>query len=130
DFDVSAALWQDDQASHLETVSEALADVFTGATASSFQVTLHPPETYAFFTPLPAGISDAARKVRLQQEAFLLAGVDVPLRLTADEVETAVLPDGEEVQRVHVLAVPEAVHNRFDRILRRLSPSRYRLMLS
>jgi hypothetical protein len=131
DFDVADAVWQADQSGHLSTVAEALADVFAGSAADQFQVTVHPPTCFSFFTPVPAGISDAARKVRLQQEAALLAGTDIPLRLTADALYSAYVGDpAERVDWVHVLAVPERIHTRFDRILRSLPQARHRLMVS
>lgn len=130
DFDVTEAVLRTEHPQHLATVSEALADVFSGSVADSYQVTLHPPGCYSFFTPLPAGITDAARRVRLQQEAALLAGVETPLRLTADALYAEPVDEEEVVDWVHVLAVPERIHTRFDRVLRHLPQPRHRLMVS
>src|SRR5690606_2692752 len=85
---------------------------------------------YSFFSALPAGISDAARKVRLQQETALVAGVETPLRLTVDALHAEAVGDGERAEWVHVLAVPERLHTRLERILRSLPQPRHRLMLS
>lgn len=137
DFDVAEALWQPEAHPHLPTVSEALADVFAGSGAVRYQLTVHPPGCYSFFTPLPSGISETTRKVRIQQEASLLAGVETPLRLMADPAYSDAAEGAERVDWVHVLAVPEHVYTRFEEVLRvlveqphpRLTP-RPRLMAS
>ena len=130
DFDVAREMLHSDRSTHVTTVAEALGDVLAGSVASTVHVTLHPPGCYSFYTPLPVDTSTSARKVRLQQEAALLAGVDTPLRLTADAVYAEAFEGGGRVDWVHVLAVQEDVHARFERVLRALPQTQHRLMVS
>lgn len=130
DFDVGAELLSGGQPQHLETVAEAVGDVFSGSIASALHVALHPPGCYSFFTPVPAETPEAARKVRLQQEAAVLAGVETPLRLTADALYSEQIVDDGQLDWVHVLAVEETDYGRLEHILNRLPKPRHRLMAS
>lgn len=130
DFNLTNDLIVEGKKESIETISEALYDVFTGSIASELQVTLHPPSCYSFFVPITANLSDADRKVRLQQETAVLAGVDMALRLSADAVYTERINGGEPIDWVHVLAVREEVFDRFERILKVLPHARHRFVVS
>lgn len=130
DFDVMQALAGNEAEERLTTISEALADVFSGTVASTLHVTLHPSDSYSFFTPLPSSTDGPSRKVRLQQEAALLAGVSSPLHLTADALYSETVGEDDRFDWVHVLAVREPIHSNFSRILQVLPPPRHRLMAS
>lgn len=130
DFDVVEGALSSPGDEHVRTVSDALGDVFSGSIAGSLHVTVHPPDCYSFFSPLPAGATSSQRKVRLQQEAALLAGTDRPLHITADAVRKQVMEEGDAVDWVHVLAIEDFIHERIQRILQELPQPRRRLMVS
>ena len=132
DFDVVETLRNGAQPEHLDALTEALSDVFEGATAQRLHVALHPPACYSFFTPLSLEDAREQRKQRLLDEAALLTRTTPPqpLRLTADSVYTETLDAGASVEWYHVLALDEQLHARFDRVLRMLPPPQHRMMLS
>lgn len=130
DFDVVTDVLLSDDPQNVSTVSDALEDIFSGSIAGSLHVTLHPPACYSFFSPLPAESDSADRKVRLQQEAALLAGTEQPLHITADAVRSQdVIGDGGHVDWVHVLAVEDRIHERVRAIIEKLPQPRRRLMV-
>ena len=130
DFDLVDDVLTSTSAEHVETVSGALRDIFSGSIAASLHVTLHPPACYSFFTPLPANSDSSERKIRLQQEAALLAGTEQPLHITADAVRSQVLKDGGRVDWVHVLAVGDRIHQRIRALIEPLPHARRRNMVS
>lgn len=129
DFDVVEGVLTSPDAANIATVSDALGDVFSGSVAASLHVAVHPPHCYSFFSPLPAGSTSSQRKVRLQQEAALLAGTEHPLHITADAVRSQELDDGGVVDWVHVLAMEDAVHERIHGMIGHLPPPRKRLVV-
>lgn len=130
DFDVGRELVDPANGDQLDTVANALRDVFSGSVAATLNITVHPPRCLSFFSPMPAGAVAGDRKLRLQQEAALLAGTDESVHVTADTVHAQVLDSGGEVDWVHVLAIEEPVQNRVDRLTGKLPHSRRRLMVS
>ncbi|MEZ4702436.1 MAG: hypothetical protein R2834_19035 [Rhodothermales bacterium] len=132
DFDMMRELSNGAQSVYLDTLSEALHDVFAQTEASDLHVVLHPPHCYSFFTPLLVDMNEEERKGRLQEEATMLTSGDspMPLHLTADVVFTESLASGKTVEWFHVLGMRELLHSRFDRILRTLPHRRYRFNLS
>lgn len=127
DFDVVEDVLTGETDEHVETVSEALGDIFAGSVAGSIHVTLHPPTCYSFFAPLPVEAEASDRKVRLQQEAALLAGTEQPLHITADTVRAQDLSEGGRIDWVHVLAVDDRIHARIEAIIGGLPQPRRRL---
>ena len=127
DFDVVEDVLTGESDEHLETISDALGDIFAGSVAGSIHVTLHPPTCYSFFAPLPVESEASDRKVRLQQEAAVLAGTGQPLHITADTVRSQELAEGGRVDWVHVLAVDDRIHERIDTMVERLPHPRRRL---
>lgn len=130
DFDVVDEVLAHENPEHVETVSNALGDIFSGSIAGSLNVTIHPPACYSFFTPLPAESDSSERKIRLQQEASLLAGTEQPLHITADAVRSQEMEDGTRVDWVHVLAVDDRIHGRIRTIIEKLPHPRRRMMVS
>ena len=129
DFDVGKELGSTNNSENLASVSDALREVFTGSVASTLCVTIHPEQCYSFFSPLPATSDSEDRKVRLQREAALVAGSDVPVHITADAIHAQTLNSGDSVDWVHVLAVDERIHRQIDLVAKPLPPSRRRLMV-
>lgn len=134
EFDLADELLKGAHSDHLGVIREAIEDVFAGTVAGDLRVAVHPPNGYAFFTPLPTGMSQAQRQERLENEAGLLTlpdtGRSAPCRLTADAAYTEAIGDGAYVDWFHVLAVEERVYQRFDNILRVLPRLSYRFMHS
>ncbi|MEX0747130.1 MAG: hypothetical protein WD275_03955 [Rhodothermales bacterium] len=129
DFDVGKDVLFGRHGDRLSTVADALRDVFTGSVAANLQVAVHPPRCYTFFSPLPAGSPAPDRKLRLQQEAALLAGTDQHLHITADAVHTQSLLSGDNVDWVHVLAVEDRFQKRVNTIVKDLPHARSRMMV-
>ena len=129
DFDVGKDVLFGRHGDRLSTVSDALRDVFAGSVAGNLHISVHPPRCYSFFSPLPVGSPSSERKIRLQQEAALLAGTDQPLHITADAVHSQALGSGDKVEWVHVLAVEDRFQKRVSTIVKELPHSRSRLMV-
>ncbi len=132
DFNMAQSLMQGAEPSHLETLNEALNDVFSESIASELHVVFHPSNCFSFFTPLYVGLTEDERKWRLQEGATLLTSSDppLPLHLTADVVRTETLDNGRVVEWFHVLGVDERVHNQLNKILSGLPHSHFRFNLS
>ena len=133
DFDVTDAILDATAQTSLETLTDALTDVFEGSAASRLYVAVHPPACYSFFTPLPKNLESEERKNRLLSEAALLtrSASPQPLRLTADPVFTETLEeDNRDIEWFHVLALKERLHTRFDRVFRMMPQAHYRMTLS
>lgn len=73
DFDVAEALLETGTPEELQTITEALQDVFGGSAARELRVVVHPPRIHSFFAPAPAEENDADREERFRREATLLA---------------------------------------------------------
>lgn len=129
DFDVAKEVLSNPSEESVAMVSEAVGDVFAGSIAGSLHVTVHPPDCYSFFSPLPSESDPAERNVRLRQEAALLAGTERPLHITADTVRSQTLNNGAVVEWVHVLAVENIMHERIRDVIRDLPQPRKRLMV-
>lgn len=132
DFDIVETVLQGSSPDHVETLSDALIDVFEGSLATRLQVVIHPPHCYSFFSPLPVDMPTDNGRQRLLRDATLLTRSSNPesLRLTADPVYTETLAEGNTVEWFHVLALKEALQARFDRIFRLLPHSNHRMTLS
>jgi hypothetical protein len=132
EFDVAHEVFENREPAHLETVSEAIGDVFSGSVASEVRVVTHPPEGLAFFTPVAAGTPAPAAETQLRREAALLTegGRFGGVHLTSDVACEATLPDGETVTWHQVLAMPRVIHTRFEQVLRVLPAHAFRLMTS
>ncbi len=129
DFDVGRELANATSGKQLVTVADALRDVFSGSVAATLNITVHPPRCFSFFSPMPFGSDPGDRKLRLQQEAALLAGTERPVHITADVVHTQVLQSGGRVDWMHVLAIEESIQSRVDRLASKLPQPRRRLMV-
>lgn len=133
DFAVDEAVLGRTGPSRLETVSEALREVFRGTAASSLRVAVHPPAIPGFFSPLPEALGAPQRYEQLRQEAALLADVSPieSVRIHAIPVRTEVLAveEGAAPYRWHhVLPVPEAVHARLTLLAQALGAATYDLV--
>ena len=132
DFNMVQSLVTGAHPAHLETLGEALNDVFAESIATDLHVVFHPGSCFSFFTPLYVDLTEEERRWRLQEEATMLTA-DSPslsLHLTADVVRTETLENGRAVEWFHVLGIEERVHNQLNRIIGTLPLSNYRFNLS
>lgn len=129
DFDITSELLHDENPEHLDVVTQALTDVFTGSRAEPLRVVVHPPSAQSFVTVVPADLAVPERTERFQQEAALIAGAETEaaLHVTAS---TIVADTHLDVEPVQVLAVPAAWHERFQTIVDGLPHSNVEWMLS
>jgi hypothetical protein len=116
--DAEAAVFADGasgggDADALEALCAALAEVFAGIAPHRLVVTAHPTATTGFFTPLPSGMTAAARDEQLRQEAALLSDVPPtqPVRVHAAPIRAETGPGGDRTW-YHVVHVAEPVHAR------------------
>lgn len=133
DFDVSHELLHAEQSTNLETVTEAVRDVFAGSVSEQLNIALHPPGGYSFFTPLDSSYSEAERAARIDQEIDLLThepGGAASLRVASDLVFEESMEDGRGVSWYHVWAMKDTVHDRFEHIFKALPYPVNRLRLS
>lgn len=136
EFDVVDELSRPEPSDRLDTVAEALEDVFAGASPDELYVVLHPPRCRTFFSPVPSGATKKARREQLGREAALLAGEggSGALHLSTDTVYAEeYAEDTSETDRVewtHVLALPERSATHFERVLQPILPSTYRWAVS
>ncbi len=132
EFDVAGALGRSTPDDSLQTVAEALEDVFEGSVASELRMVVHPYHAYPFFTPVATQQTDAARDEQLAYEAQLLLpahGDGANHHLVADKAYTEALDEGD-VDWLQVLAVPDHIHRNYTRLLREWSVPQHRLMAS
>jgi hypothetical protein len=133
DFAVDEAVLGLSGPSYLETVSEALREVFHDTAARTLLVAVHPPTLPGFFSPLPEALGAPQRYEQLRQEAALLADVSMtqPVRIRAVPVRTEALTVAGHrapYRWHHVLHVPEAVHARLTLLAKALGAGTYDLV--
>jgi len=132
DFDVTHELLRATAPAHLDVVAEALQDAFRGSVAQTLRVAFHPPDVHAFTTALPTDLPDPARQQRVNQETALLMGAETSegLYISSEMLQAEALPDADALDWLRVLALPDAVQERFERVLAPLPHSEHRWMLS
>ena len=132
DFSVLEAIAGIGTEEHVETLKEALFDVFRDTTSTQLKVVFHPKDCFSFFTPLRLDMTESERRQRLQDEATLLTSIDrtIPLHLTADSVFTESVGEGADLEWFHVLGVRNQIYKAFEMILEQLPFKRHRYNLS
>ena len=133
DFPVDEAVLGLAGPTHLDTITEAVREVFRVSRARTLLVAVHPNGLPSFFSPLPEGLAPPQRYEQLRQEAALLGDVSTtqPVRIRAVPVrmETLVLDDAPIPHRWHhVLHVPEPIHARLALIGKALGVGTYDLV--
>ena len=129
EFDVFAEVFEAADPAHLDTVAEAIGDVFTGTASKRLRIAVHPPVGTPFFSPVAPGIGEDVLRRRLFQEAALITGA-TDLDLTADSTVTETLPDGSQVTWTHVLAMDRRIQERMASVVRVLPHAAFRPMTS
>ena len=132
-FDLSAALLREDAAPRqVRRVQETIEDVLADTAARDLRVSVHPPDSYSFFTPISSDVPVQDRRRQLLQQAALVTGVrsSKNLHMTSETVRTTQDSEGDPFMWVHVLAVPDAVDQRMAELLRPLPPREYGWIVS
>ncbi|MFB6098155.1 MAG: hypothetical protein ABEK84_03395 [Salinibacter sp.] len=123
EFDVTRALWDEEGSPDvLERAGAAVREALTrdddGENASSVRMVVPPLDAFSFFTPVASGLSERERRHYATHQAALVTGTRSPeaLRLSLRAVRT-VEREGETIEWIHVLAVPQAVAERMETVL-------------
>jgi len=115
EVDVGRVLWGDTSPESLDAIAAALSRIFADADASAVGLVLHPVDAYSFLMPLPGGLSAEERDRRVAYQAALVTNTRSPGALhTVSKLVRTTVEDGETVEWVHVLAVPEQVEARMN----------------
>jgi hypothetical protein len=132
DFDVVNDLLRSGAPQHGGEVVAALQEAFADTEASVLRVCIHPPDSFAFFTPLSATLPVKSRQEQIHQQAALLTGTRDPggLDLASETVRTAQDSEGDAVMWVHVLATPGPVHDHVSRVASSLPVDRFEWVTS
>ena len=120
--DVTRVLWGDTSPEPLDEIAAAMARIFDDTDASRGGLVLHPLDAYSFLTPLPVGLSAEERDRRVAYQAALVTNTRSPgaLHAVSKSVRTA-SANGETVEWVHVLAVPQQVEARMQTLFAEVS---------
>jgi len=132
-FDLPRALLQKGgDAQQAGEVTRVLADAFEGTEARELRVGVHPLDAYSFFTPISSDVPVRDRQRQLLQQAALVTGVRSAeeLHLASRTVRTTQDSDGEPFMWVHLLAVPQEVHERMGEIVGTLPMKRFDWIVS
>ncbi len=93
EFDAHQVLFGGGPEAYLETIAEAISEVFEGSTASIFRVAVHPPASRTFMSSIFSIAGESARKEQLVFEAALL---DVDREVVALRAASGVAFSGAE----------------------------------
>lgn len=124
EFDVSRALWeQEGETDALERVREAVEQELADTRAEEIRFVLHPLDVFSFFTPVSPDLSERERMRRVVQQAAVLSGCRSAdaLRITPRRIRDATVPQGDEIEWIHVLALPKPVQERLESLISPLS---------
>ncbi|GIV59664.1 hypothetical protein GQ464_014175 [Rhodocaloribacter litoris] len=130
EFEAARELFEEENPAHLDTVAEAIGDVFSGTVATELRLAVHPPVGQVFFSPCEASLPEAACRARFEREAALLGGQEpAAFHLAVDAAREQVLAD-ETVRWYQVLMLPRRIHTRLEKVLRVLPAPRRRSVTS
>lgn len=131
DFDVAQAILETGAPAHLRALTDALREVFAGSQASQLRVVLHPPYSHTFFSSTPSRWSVGERRQWFRQELAWLHDAEQDLHLTAEPLHTE-RPErvAEPVTWHHILAIPQATHDRVLALLRGFTQAQQHLSVS
>ncbi|PSQ55629.1 MAG: hypothetical protein BRD28_00205 [Bacteroidetes bacterium QH_10_64_37] len=113
-FDVMSVLWGEERdADALDRVGAVVREVLEDTEGASVKLVVHPLDVYSFFMPIPTGLSEQAQDRRVAYQAALVTDSrsSEALHTTSHSVRT-VEEDGETIEWIDVLAVPQAVEER------------------
>jgi len=118
EFDVAQRLREGTGDAPLDQVGAAIREMLGSTEAPSVGLVVHPLDVYSFFMPVPTGLSDQARERRVAYQAALVTDTrsSQALHTTSRSVRTAER-NGEDIEWLHVLAVPQAMEDRFESLV-------------
>jgi len=139
EFDVHEVLFGNGPEAYLDTIAEAITEVFDGSMAEVFRVAVHPPASRSFMSSVfgPAGVtSESARKEQLVFEAALLdvdrdvVAVRAASGIAVSDVQEGGLPStvGVDIavsaqepvsRRNHVSHISSTTHERLEDVFAR-----------
>lgn len=116
EFDVARVLWEEDGGTDaFDRVEAVVRKALEGTEASVLGLVVHPLDVYSFFVPISTGLSERERGQRVAHQAALVTNTRSPDALhTTSRLVRTVEAEGEAVDWVHVLAVPQAVEERLE----------------
>lgn len=132
-FDLTRSLLGEDAPpEHTRRVEEVLGATFEDTSARDLCVTVHPPDSYSFFTPISSDAPVRDRQRQLLQQAALVTGVrsTKSLHMTSETVRTTQDSEGNPFMWVHVLAVPDVVDEQMTEIVQELPFREHTWMVS
>ena len=136
DFDVKAHALEADDDEATSTVAAVVANALPEARAEHATIVIHPAEVCSFFTPVPADLSGPERKRQVVRQVALLSGarslegLHVRVRLAHGSAAPSADAEDAPTRWLHVLLIPDAMHERMGRLLQSLPVVDYDWMLS
>ena len=115
EFDAYEVLFNDGPDAFLDTISEAVAEVFQGSAARDFRVAVHPPVAKTFLSSVPKTVSASLTNEQLVFESAVLDISRDVSALRSNELTAATLeaePDGQTTPTVSKAAEAPEGHRR------------------
>ncbi len=129
DFDAEEAVLSGLSRS-LETVGEAVGDVFSGSRSTDVSVVLSPASVISFFSPVSNRVTDEEKQHQLEVDTMILGGRSGALSVVAEPVSSEVGGDEESVTWYHVAAVPTSVRHHLSSVLTRFDGAAHHFVTS
>ena len=129
DFDAEHAVVSG-ESRKLETISEAVTDVFSGSRSMDFSVVLSPASVISFFSPVSDHVTEADKRRQLEADTIIIGGQGTALSVVAESVASGGGGGEEAVTWYHVAAVPAQVRRNVSTVLSSFSESRHHFITS
>lgn len=115
-FDVVQVLWGEKGDEELDRIAEAIQEEFSGSDAATLRVVVHPLDVFSVFVPVPVGLSDSERRRYAISQTALVTGARSPDMLTLALQPVRPVEGDDASEWTHVLALPQEVAGRMDRL--------------
>ncbi len=109
----------------IETLREALADVFGASDPVEVCAAVDPSVCITFQTSIESDTSDEGMRSQVLAEMAVLADPDTPLHVSSDENGSDFDANGVEISHLQVLAFPDQIRANLDRVLDSISGERH-----
>ncbi|MDX1739767.1 MAG: hypothetical protein R3178_00675 [Rhodothermales bacterium] len=129
DFDAEHALLAGPER-QLDTIREAVGDVFSGSQSVDVSVVLSATSVISFFSPVSDSASEDEKRQQLEADTVLIGGHGSALSVVAEPVSTVRRNGDEIVTWYHVAAVPVGMRRRVSGVLSPFSDARHRFTTS
>ena len=123
EFDAFEVLFKKGPDAFLDTISEAITEVFQGSAAKDFRIAIHPPVAKTFLSSVPSTASPSLRDEQLifesavldiDRDVSALRSNELAAQSTAESVDT-----GDAHRRVHVSHVATDVSAKLEKVFTR-----------